>query len=146
MKSIDDIRRENLSRLRDQLGGRQLADRIGCSESQLSQWINGSKHSVTGKKRGMRTATARVIETACSKEPGWLDTDHEKHAHKYIVADQAKSHIVEESQSRYLSWPFSRINQSRFLSLPSQERDFIEGRLLEAIIDAEARIGKRLAS
>jgi transcriptional regulator with XRE-family HTH domain len=135
MKSIDDIRRENLSRLRDQLGGRQLADRIGCSESQLSQWINGSKHSVTGKKRGMRTATARVIETACSKEPGWLDTDHE-----------AKSHIVEESQSRYLSWPFSRINQSRFLSLPSQERDFIEGRLLEAIIDAEARIGKRLAS
>lgn len=77
MKLIDDLRRENLARLRDSFNGvKPFADHLGKSESQVSQWINGSAHSETGKPRGMRSSTARWIEDKCGKRPGWLDQDH----------------------------------------------------------------------
>jgi hypothetical protein len=63
MKSIDDIRRENLQVLERQFGSlRGLADVLDRSESQVSQWKNGAVNSGTGKPRGMRTETARFIE------------------------------------------------------------------------------------
>lgn len=74
---IDDIRRENLSALVAELGSViSLANRLERSESQVSQWINGSAHSETGRKRGMRPESARYIEEKCGKNPGWLDIDH----------------------------------------------------------------------
>lgn len=77
MKLIDDLRRENLLRLRREFEGvKGLADHLGKSESQVSQWLNASAHSVTGKPRGMRSTTARWIEEVCGKPTGWLDTDH----------------------------------------------------------------------
>lgn len=79
MKLIDDIRRENLAALRDQYGTViALANRLERSESQVSQWINGSAHSGTGKPRGMRSETARFIEEKCAKPVGWLDIAHGK--------------------------------------------------------------------
>lgn len=44
------------------------------------------------------------------------------------------------------TWPFKRIEQARLHALPREEQDFIEGQLLAAIKEAEARIEKRLAS
>ena len=77
MKLIDDIRRENLAHLREELGGlRPLAQRTERNDSQVSQWIQGSKNSGTGKPRGKRSDTARFIESKCGKSQGWLDTDH----------------------------------------------------------------------
>jgi phage repressor protein C with HTH and peptisase S24 domain len=77
MQSIDERRRENLRALIDEVGGNKaLADRIGVSESQLSQWANGSINSSTGKPRGMRTETAQRIEDAAGKPRGWLDGIH----------------------------------------------------------------------
>lgn len=77
MKMIEDIRRENLAALRKEFGrGGGFADLIGKSEAQITQWIKGSKNSGTGKPRGMRPETARLIESKCGKPPGWLDTIH----------------------------------------------------------------------
>lgn len=77
MASIDQIRRENLAALIQQVGGNKvLADLVGVSESQLSQWAKGALNSATGKPRGMRTETAQRIEQAAHKPSGWMDKAH----------------------------------------------------------------------
>lgn len=77
MKMIDEIRRENLAAIRDECGSVvALANKLNRQESQISQWLNGSANSATGKPRGMRASTARWIESECNKVKGWLDIDH----------------------------------------------------------------------
>ncbi len=77
MKSIDDIRRENLQALERRFGSlKALSDALERSESQVSQWKNGAANSGTGKPRGMRTDTARYIEEKTLVAAGWLDQDH----------------------------------------------------------------------
>lgn len=77
MKLIDDLRRENLTKLRLEFGGlKVLSEKLERDDSQVSQWILGSKNSGTGKPRGMRSDTARYIELKCGKPEGWLDHDH----------------------------------------------------------------------
>lgn len=77
MKTIDEIRRDNIQVLIDEHGGnKSLADLLGKSEAQVSQLLHGSKDSKTGKPRGMNNTTARSIEAKCGKERGWLDNDH----------------------------------------------------------------------
>lgn len=74
---IDDIRRENMATLVEEFGGvLGLANKLTRSESQISQWLNGSAHSATGKQRGMRAVTAKWISETCGKPSNWLDTDH----------------------------------------------------------------------
>lgn len=74
MATIEEIRRTNLAKLRDEAGGvRKLADAVGVSEAQMSQWLNGSADSKSGKPRGMRSDSVRRIETAMKKAEGWLD-------------------------------------------------------------------------
>ena len=43
------------------------------SYSQVSQWLNASKDSKSGKARSMTSQTARWIERQCGKEEGWMD-------------------------------------------------------------------------
>lgn len=77
MKPIEDIRRENLALLVQEYGSvNALANQVGRDPAQVSQWLNGSAHSVTGKRRGMRPESVRRIEDRCGKPSGWLDTDH----------------------------------------------------------------------
>jgi hypothetical protein len=77
MKMIDEIRRDNMATLVKEMGSvKAIAEALGSSESQISQWLLGSAHSKTGKPRGMRAGSARKIETACRKPAGWLDLDH----------------------------------------------------------------------
>lgn len=79
MKLIDDIRADNMKLLQAEYGSvKALADHLGKSESQVSQWINRSTNSGTGKPRAMRSSTARGIEAACGKPVGWMDIDREK--------------------------------------------------------------------
>lgn len=74
---IDHIRRRNIAILVDEFGSLfALAKQLERSESQLSQWLNGSTHSATGKQRGMRIDTARYIEKRCNKPRCWLDSNH----------------------------------------------------------------------
>lgn len=79
MKLLDDIRRDNIALLVDEFGSLiGLANRLEKDSSQVSQWLNGSAHSVTGKKRGLRPASARYIEVKCGKPTGWLDVSHDR--------------------------------------------------------------------
>lgn len=87
MKFIDDIRRENLATLAEEVGGVAVLSRtLDREESQVSQWINGSPLP-SGKKRGMKSETARWIEATTGKPPGWLDERHDK-VESYRAEDQ----------------------------------------------------------
>lgn len=96
MKLIDEIRRENLAKLRADLGGLgSLAEKLERSDSQVSQWINASENSGTGKPRGMRSETARYIERLCGKSVGWMDTDHSSGDASDSEVLQKKSNVSE---------------------------------------------------
>lgn len=72
--TIDDIRHRNLLLLVENAGGqRQLADKIGKQPAQISQWVNKSINSRTGKPRKMLGETAREIEEKLELERGWMD-------------------------------------------------------------------------
>ena len=50
-----------------------LAARIGKSPTQVSQWMNGSIDSRSGKPRALSRQSARQIEDALGKPDGWMD-------------------------------------------------------------------------
>lgn len=147
MKMIDDVRADNMAALAREFGSTAaLAAHMDRSESQVSQWVNRSKNSATGKPRGMRSSTARWIELVCAKPHGWLDQEHGTHAIGHSV-DMTKSHLfVQSNIAHYPIWPFPRIDQARFFALPQSERDVIEGILIGALQSAETRLGKRSVS
>lgn len=83
MKTIDEIHRLNLVVLVQEFGGvGKLADTIERSSSQVSQWINASANSATGKPRGLGPSSCRLIERACGKPKGWMDIEHSEPAHQ----------------------------------------------------------------
>lgn len=74
MQLIEQIYRNRLKMLASEAGSqRALAERIGKSPAQISQWINGSKDSKTGRPRSMDRNTAREIERLFPKPEGWMD-------------------------------------------------------------------------
>ena len=74
MKTIEETYRERLLMLSKQYGGQTgLSKRIDKSPAQISQWINGSADSKTGKARSMKSDTAREIEVALNLPRGWFD-------------------------------------------------------------------------
>jgi SOS-response transcriptional repressor LexA len=74
MKTNDSIRLQNLSLLIREAGGTSaFARKIGRSQSQVSQWLNSSPDSKTGKPRSFNDASARLIEVATGKPVGWID-------------------------------------------------------------------------
>jgi hypothetical protein len=77
MKKIEEIRRDNLRHLRDELGSvKRLVEVTGKSQSQISQWLNASAHSATGKPRVMSSGACREIEKATGRPDGWMDVEH----------------------------------------------------------------------
>lgn len=81
MEEAEEIRRKNLVTLIDQRGGKaggttRLSEETGIAAAQISQWVNRSLHSATGKPRTMRGDSARKIERALSLPPNWMDTRH----------------------------------------------------------------------
>lgn len=77
MKTIDDIRRENLATLVSEAGSiTALAKTLDRDVAQVSQWLNGSINSGTGKPRGIRSTSCRFIELQCNKPVGWMETEH----------------------------------------------------------------------
>lgn len=78
MKTISDIRRENLDALARQLGSVDaVAAASSTSPVYLSQIKNQALDSKTGKPRQMGSALARKLEVGCNKPSGWMDTDHQ---------------------------------------------------------------------
>jgi hypothetical protein len=77
MRKIEDVRRDNLARLREELGSvNALVERTGKAQSQISQWLNASAKSGSGKPRNISSDSCREIERACDKPDGWMDVEH----------------------------------------------------------------------
>ena len=77
MATNDEIRRQNLAVLIAEHGtAASLAGVLERTPAQISQWLNQSKDSKTGKPRGMRSESVRFIEKRCGKERGWMDEPH----------------------------------------------------------------------
>jgi len=63
MKTIEEIRRERLNMLKAEYGGvGKLAKHLEKDVSQVSQWLNASINSGTGKERGMSSDQCRYVE------------------------------------------------------------------------------------
>ena len=63
MKTIEQTRIERLYILIEEYGSAaNLARALGVQDSQLNQWKKAHKESSTGKPRGMRNDSARMIE------------------------------------------------------------------------------------
>lgn len=78
---IEEIYRERLKMLATECGSQTaLAAKLEKSPAQVSQWINASKDSKTGKPRSMDRSTAREIERKCGKPDGWMDQPIEEAA------------------------------------------------------------------
>jgi len=77
MKTAEELRAENIKRIADDLGRSAVCNKLGISDSQLSQMINRSLHSVTKKPRNIGTEKAREIEETFGKPIGWLDHPHD---------------------------------------------------------------------
>ncbi len=74
MKPIESIRQENLRTLANDLGGQaRLAERIGKSPAQISQWLTGTKMP-SGKPRSVSSESAREIEKILDLPNNWMDT------------------------------------------------------------------------
>lgn len=78
MRTVEEVRRENLVALIAERGGqRPFAEAAGIKNpAQVSQWVNRSPNATTGKPRVMSGATARAIESALALPAGWMDTHH----------------------------------------------------------------------
>lgn len=86
---IDDIRHANLLLLMKKFPTyKEFGERVGIpNASQISQWVNRSPDSKTGKPRNISKATARRIEKGYPLAKGWMDTPHD--ANHDVVAQSA---------------------------------------------------------
>lgn len=74
MKTVEDVRREKLAVLIAEAGSQvALSEKIDKVPAQISQWLNASINSKTGKPRSMSHAIAREIEKSTGKPRGWMD-------------------------------------------------------------------------
>ena len=74
MQTIEVSRRQNLAALIAEAGSQAaLSEQIGKAPAQISQWLNASTNSKTGKPRVMSNAIAREIEKLAAKPDGWMD-------------------------------------------------------------------------
>jgi DNA-binding transcriptional regulator YdaS (Cro superfamily) len=89
--TIEQIYRENLALLVSEAGNQQkLSERIGKSPAQISQWLNASTDSKTGKPRAMSRNMARELEHACKKPVGWMDQQHGQQPTSELSAEEQR--------------------------------------------------------
>lgn len=88
MKSISDVRRENLISIidRDYEGNQSLAARaLGVQSNLVSRWCN---------EKGIGAKSARRIEEVTRRPKYWLDTDHTQHEPVRLSEDSVLIHEV----------------------------------------------------
>lgn len=75
MQTVEEIRRQKLAVLIKESGSQAaLSEKIGKAPAQISQWLNASINSKTGKPRVMSNAIARELEEKTGKPNGWFDS------------------------------------------------------------------------
>lgn len=100
--TIEETRLSRLLILKEEFGSvAALAEVLGMSNpSQLSQWINRSPDSKTGKPRSINSASARDIEKKTGKPAGWMDqpvySDNEKLTHAIDILTGLPKNEIEK--------------------------------------------------
>ena len=75
--TIEETRTENLKLLADRYASiKSFSDAIGKDRSMVSQWVNNTKSTRTGKPIYIGTGSCRAIETALGLPIGWMDEKH----------------------------------------------------------------------
>jgi hypothetical protein len=88
MPTIDEIRRENLAQLVREFGTlHALSLHVNKSDSQISQWLNASADSKSGKPRRISTDSCRALEIKVKKPPGWMDEQHAPRGEAHDLSD-----------------------------------------------------------
>lgn len=78
MKSIEQIRQENLKSLVNSAGGvGKFSENVGKSQAQVSQWLVGSRMP-SGKQRSISSESAREMEAVLGIQKNWLDHEHQE--------------------------------------------------------------------
>lgn len=78
MDTVEEIRRRKLVELIAHYGTQaSFAEVIGKAPAQVSQWVNASRNSGTGKPRALSSNGAREIEALTGKPIGWMDQSTE---------------------------------------------------------------------
>lgn len=94
MKTIEQIRRENLAALTQKYGGvLALSETLERDSSQVSQWLNASIR-VNGKPSNISARSARRIEEVLGLKPLWLDQEQNSQE-KQDPVTQVKEHSFE---------------------------------------------------
>lgn len=98
VQKIEEIYRARLALLIEEAGSQAaLSVRIQKSPAQISQWLNGSLDSKTGKRRVMSRQIARRIELDFPKPEGWMDQPIED------VNDWPYEHFSPEQYRKFLT-------------------------------------------
>jgi DNA-binding transcriptional regulator YdaS (Cro superfamily) len=117
---IELIRKQKLALLANEYGGqRKLADLIGKSEAQISQWLTGVKLP-SGKERAISSETAREIEARLGLPENYMDAPSEAYF----------EHVI------HTSWPFLEITQQDWESISERTQTAIEANA-KLLIDME---------
>lgn len=116
---IENIRRSNmLTLLTESDGLANLSRKLDRSPSQVSQLVYGLKSSQTGRRRGMRSETARYIEKMTGKGFGWLDLDNSPNSN-------GKRPPIRMSDSDYLNPEEEKLIQEIFEDARNQVIDLL---------------------
>lgn len=144
MKDIDEIRRENICKIEQEVGSAAiLSNLVGMSYAQYINLRDGAKDSKTGKRRGMRKETARKFEKATKKPTGWLDIDHEKQP-DVIYTSSGIATVIEVKEPQNGLWPM--LDDFKLLLDEDQERICAEIKRLADIARAyRAKFGATTA-
>lgn len=126
MKSIEEIRTENLNRLIEQCGSvKNFAEKIERSTTQVSQWKKNHPDSRTGKPRVPNSGSCRMIETKFNLPTGWMDIDQNQEVEDQPVLKQKSS----SQQPRFTDIPFLKIDGAETpnsFPLPQQILDSLD--------------------
>jgi hypothetical protein len=108
MKTVEEIRRQRLSALREEFGSyARLASMLDMTarDSTLSQIGNQSKISNSDKRKQMGSELARRLELVTHKPVGWMDSDPD-------------------------AWPFDKIDLAKVQQLKPADLGLIQGMVL----------------
>lgn len=95
ISTVEENRRQRLIELENEFGSQvALAEKIGKSAAQISQWKNASRYTGSTKRRVMERSTARHIEKMTGKPEGWMDQPVTNPTTK-------RSHSSNETKSSY---------------------------------------------
>lgn len=133
--TIEEIRRRRLAQLIERSGGQaRLAEKIGKSPAQISQWMNMSPDSKTGKPRAIQSETARQIEIIWAKPTGWMDNIQDVAESNALIAQEKIAPYAADSETKIpTNWPFLHVKIEDVKKLTRDQVLYLEG-AINAII------------